>query len=54
LLANGRTVGVLGVVDTFARACLTLELDTSFASLRVTRALSEIITSHSVADYGAF
>jgi putative transposase len=34
---------VFGVVDTFTRECLVLEVDTSFASRRVTRVLDEII-----------
>ena len=42
-LANGRAVRVLGVVDTFTRECLALEVDTSFASRRVTRVLDEVI-----------
>jgi putative transposase len=42
-LANGRAVRVLGVVDTFTRECLALEVDTSFASPRVTRVLDGII-----------
>jgi len=42
-LANGRAVRVLGVVDTFTRECLALEVDTSFASPRVTRVLDAII-----------
>lgn len=42
-LASGRTIRVLGVVDTFTRECLALELDTSFASRRVTRVLDEVI-----------
>jgi putative transposase len=42
-LANGRAVRVLGVVDTFTRECLALEVDTSFASRRVTRVLEGII-----------
>ena len=42
-LASGRAVRVLGVVDTFTRECLALEVDTSFASRRVTRVLDEII-----------
>jgi putative transposase len=42
-LASGRTVRVLGVVDTFTRECLALEVDTSFASRRVTRVLDEVI-----------
>jgi putative transposase len=42
-LASGRAVRVLGVVDTFTRECLALEIDTSFASRRVTRVLDGII-----------
>jgi putative transposase len=44
-LANGRAVRVLAVVDTFTRECLALEVDTSFASRRVTRVLDEIIAA---------
>ena len=44
VLATGRTVRVLGVVDTFTRECLALETDTSFASRRVTRVLERIIS----------
>ena len=42
-LANGRAVRILGVMDTFTRECLALEVDTSFASPRVTRVLDAII-----------
>lgn len=42
-LASGRAIRVLGVVDTFTRECLALEVDTSFASRRVTRVLDGII-----------
>jgi len=42
-LASGRAIRVLSVVDTFTRECLALEVDTSFASRRVTRVLDEII-----------
>jgi transposase InsO family protein len=38
-LATGRRVRVLSVVDNFTRECLALEVDTSFASQRVTRIL---------------
>lgn len=41
--ANGRAMRVLGIVDTFTRGCLALEVDTSFASQRVTRVLDTII-----------
>ena len=43
-LANGRAIRVLSVVDECTRECLTLEVDTSFASRRVTRALEMILT----------
>ncbi len=39
----GRTFRVLTVVDAFTRECLALEVDTSFAGLRMTRLLDEII-----------
>ena len=41
-LAGGRVNRVLSVVDAFTRECLALEVDTSFASRRVTRVLEEI------------
>jgi putative transposase len=40
----GRTIRVLSVVDAYTRECLSLEVDTSFASRRVTRVLDQIIT----------
>jgi putative transposase len=39
----GRAIRVLSVVDAFTRECLALEVDTSFASRRVTRVLDAII-----------
>jgi putative transposase len=42
-IAAGRTIRVLSVVDAYTRECLALEVDTSFASRRVTRVLDEII-----------
>ena len=42
-VAAGRAIRVLSVVDAFTRECLALEVDTSFASRRVTRALESII-----------
>ena len=39
----GRTIRVLSVVDAFTRECLALEVDTSFASRRVTRVLDAIV-----------
>ena len=43
VIAAGRNIRVLSVVDAFTRECLVLEVDTAFASRRVTRALDEII-----------
>ena len=42
-VAAGRRMRVLSVVDVFTRECLALEVDTSFASQRVTRVLEEIV-----------
>jgi len=39
----GRTIRVLSVVDAYTRECLALEVDTSFASRRVTRVLEAIV-----------
>jgi putative transposase len=38
----GRAIRVLSVVDAYTRECLALEVDTSFASRRVTRVLDAI------------
>lgn len=43
VLAAGRTIRVLSAVDAYTRECLALEVDTSFASRRMTRVLDEII-----------
>jgi putative transposase len=43
VLAAGRSIRVLSVMDAFTRECLALEVDTGFASRRVTRVLDEII-----------
>jgi putative transposase len=43
VIAAGRTIRVLSVVDTYTRECLALEVDTGFASRRVTRVLEELI-----------
>jgi len=43
VIAAGRTIRVLSVVDTYTRECLALEADTGFASRRVTRVLDEVI-----------
>jgi len=45
-LECGRTIRVLSVVDAYTRECLALEVDTSFASRRVTRVLDEIVAEH--------
>lgn len=42
-IAAGRAIRVLSVVDAYTRECLALEVDTSFASRRMTRVLDEII-----------
>jgi putative transposase len=39
----GRTIRVLSVVDAYTRECLALEVETSFASRRVTRVLDQIV-----------
>lgn len=44
----GRTIRVLSIVDAYTRECLALEVDTSFASRRVTRVLEEIIAERGV------
>lgn len=38
-LATGRSLRVLSIVDAFTRECIALEVDTGFASPRVTRVL---------------
>ena len=43
VLACGRTIRILSVMDACTRECLALEVDTSFASRRVTRVLDAII-----------
>jgi putative transposase len=43
VIAAGHTIRVLSVVDTYTRECLALEVDTGFASRRVTRVLDEVI-----------
>ena len=40
---SGRAIRVLSVVDAYTRECLALEVDTSFASRRVTRVLEAIL-----------
>ena len=48
VVACGRKIRVLTVEDAYTRECLALEVDTSFASPRVTRVLDRAI-----AEYGA-
>jgi putative transposase len=42
-VAAGRSIRVLSVVDAYTRECLALEVETSFAGLRVTRVLDALI-----------
>lgn len=44
----GRAIRVLSVVDACTRECLALEVDTSFASRRVTRVLEQIVAARGV------
>lgn len=44
----GRTIRVLSAVDAYTRECLALEVDTSFASRRVTRVLEAICAERGV------
>jgi len=44
VLGTGQRVRVLSVLDAYTRECLALEVDTSFASRRVTRVLDRLIT----------
>jgi len=41
--ASGRSIRVLNVIDAFTRESLAMEVDTSFAGLRLTRVLDQII-----------
>ena len=43
VIASGRRIRVLSVIDAFTRECLALEADTSFPSRRLTRVLEAII-----------
>ena len=42
-VASGRSIRVLNVIDAFTRESLAMEVDTSFAGLRVTRVLDQIL-----------
>ena len=48
VVESGRTIRVLSVVDAYTRECLALEVDTSFASRRVTRVLEGIIARRGI------
>lgn len=41
--ASGRSIRVLNVIDAYTRESLAMEVDTSFAGVRVTRVLDQII-----------
>jgi putative transposase len=43
VVASGRTIRVLNVIDAYTRESLAMEVDTSFAGLRLTRVLDQII-----------
>lgn len=43
VIATGRAIRVLSVVEVYTRECLALEVDTGFASRRVTRVLDQVI-----------
>jgi len=43
VVASGRSIRVLNVIDAYTRESLAMEVDTSFAGLRVTRVLNGII-----------
>lgn len=42
-LATGRRIRLLNIADAYTRECVALEVDTSFASRRVTRVLDKVI-----------
>ena len=47
---RGRKFRVLSVIDVYTRECLVLEVDTSFASRRVTRELEKIVAERGVPE----
>jgi len=47
---SGRKFHVLSVIDVYTRECLALEVDTSFASRRVTRELERIVAERGVPE----
>jgi putative transposase len=42
-ISSGRSIRLLNIADAYTRECLALEIDTSFASRRVTRVLEAVI-----------
>lgn len=46
--ASGRKFRALSAIDVYTRECLALEVDTSFASRRVTRELERIVAERGV------
>ena len=47
---SGRKFRVLSVIDVYTRECLALEVETSFASRRVTRELEKIVAERGVPE----
>jgi len=47
---SGRKFRVLSVIDVYTRECLALEVDSSFASRRVTRELEKIVAERGVPE----
>jgi putative transposase len=45
---SGRKFRALSVIDVYTRECLALEVDTSFASRRVTRVLEQVVAERGV------
>ena len=57
VIASQRRIRLLNIADAYTRECLALEVDTSFASRRVTRSLEKAIAERGVpqrirCDYG--
>lgn len=48
VLNAGRSISVLNVIDAYTRKSLAMEVDTSFAGLRVTRVLDQIIAERAM------
>jgi len=48
--ASGRKFRVLSVLDVYTRECLVLEVDTSFASRRVTRELEKVMAERGMPE----